>query len=221
MSFDNLAAHYGWMETLAFGGALQRARTFWIPATQRPKRALIVGEGNGRFLCELLRVHPKIDIDCVDASRAMLKRARSRVERNCRESLSHVRFLHRDILDWSPSNTYDLLVTHFFLDCFERSKLETIVTNLARAARAGAIWLLADFTIPTEPFARLHATAWTRAMYAFFRVTTGITATRIVDPAPLLTRNGFVRTKTKLFRWQMLKSEAFQNRRCQINTTQL
>ena len=62
MSFDRLARPYRLLETLAFGNALQRARTFWIDKIPSPKRALIVGEGNGRFLCELLCTYPKIDV---------------------------------------------------------------------------------------------------------------------------------------------------------------
>lgn len=209
MSFDRIAPYYRWIETLAFGNTLQRARTLWIREIPRPKRALIVGEGNGRFLCELLRAHPKIDVDCIDSSRDMLWIARRRVERKCPESLPHVRFLQRDILRWFPRASYDLLATHFFLDCFQRDQLEGIIAKLSGAASAGAVWLLADFTIPTDPFPRWHALTWLCAMYTFFRAVTGITANRIVDPTSFLAANRFVRTKEKSFRWRMIKSEAY------------
>ncbi len=209
MSFDRIAPHYRWIETLAFGNALQRARILWIREIPRPKRALIVGEGNGRFLCELLRAHPKIDVDCIDASHNMLRIARSRVERKCPESLPHVRFLQRDILRWSPRRSYDLLVTHFFLDCFQHDQLEEIMAKLSAAVSAGAVWLLADFTIPTNRFARWHALTWLCAMYTFFRAVAGITAHRIVEPTSLMAADRFVRTKEKSFRWRMIKSEAY------------
>jgi ubiquinone/menaquinone biosynthesis C-methylase UbiE len=209
VSFDRIAPHYRWIETLAFGNTLQRARTLWIRKIPRPKRALILGQGNGRFLCELLRAHPKIDVDCIDASPEMLRIARRRVERKCPESLLHVHFLRRDVLRWSPQASYDLLATHFFLDCFRRDQLEEIIAKLSGAASAGAVWLLADFTIPTRPLARLHALLWLCTMYAFFRATTDITANRIVDPTSFLAANRFVRTEEKSFRWRMIKSEAY------------
>jgi ubiquinone/menaquinone biosynthesis C-methylase UbiE len=209
VSFDRIAPHYRWIETLAFGNTLQSARTLWIRKIPRPKRSLILGEGNGRFLCALLRAHPKIDVDCIDASRDMLRIARRRVERKCPESLPHVRFLRRDILRWSPQASYNLLITHFFLDCFQSDQLEEIIAKLSRAASAGAVWLLADFTIPTQPFARLHALLWLCMMYTFFRATTGITANSIVDPTSFLAANRFVRTKEKSLRWRMIKSEAY------------
>ena len=124
---------------MVFGNALQRARIYWIDKIPRPGRALIVGEGNGRFLCELLRVHPKIEIDCIDASERMLQLTRSRVRRTRPESLAHVQFFHQDILNWSPRHSYDLLVTHFLLDCFESEKLELIVAKLAETARQNAV----------------------------------------------------------------------------------
>ena len=116
MNFDLISPHYRWLEAIAFGRALQNARACWINQIPRPNRALIVGEGNGRFLCELLRVHPQIDVDCVDASQRMLDLARDRIQRLCPESLGTIRFHHRNFLDWSPACQYDLLVTHFFLD---------------------------------------------------------------------------------------------------------
>ena len=55
VSFDSIAPAYRTLETIAFGGALQRARVACLGEIGTPRRALIVGEGNGRFLCELLR----------------------------------------------------------------------------------------------------------------------------------------------------------------------
>ena len=141
---------------------------------------------------------PKIDVDCIDASRDMLRIARRRVERKCPESLPHVRFLRCDILRWSPQASYNLLITHFFLDCFQSDQLEEIIAKLSGAASAGAVWLLADFTIPTQLFARLHALLWLSMMYTFFRAMTGITANSIVDPTSFLAANRFVRTKRKV-----------------------
>jgi SAM-dependent methyltransferase len=107
VNFDLVAPHYRLLESIAFGNALQSARTCWIQQIPRPRRALIVGEGNGRFLCELLRAHPKIDIDCVEASGRMVALARARVRRLCAESLSTVRFFCLDVLDWSSPDSYD------------------------------------------------------------------------------------------------------------------
>lgn len=209
MNFDRIARHYRWLETVAFGNALQNARTYWIDEIPPSRRALIVGGGNGRFLCELLRAHPKINIDCLDASGRMLELARARVRRLRPESLASVRFFHLDVRNWSPSDSYDLLVTHFFLDCFPREQVEAIVAKLAQAARPEAVWLIADFSIPDRRFARIRAKFWLRMMYAFFRAAAAVAAKELVDPTPYLHNNGFVRRSRKLSRRGMLKSDLY------------
>ncbi len=209
MSFDGIARHYRWLETIAFGHALHRARTHWIDKIKRPKRTLIVGEGNGRFLCDLLHIHPRIDIDCVDSSDGMIQLARARLQRTCPESFQHVRFFCEDILKWSPCDSYDLLVTHFFLDCFTCPQLRRVIEKLARAAEPGAAWLIADFTMPRSRLAQIHARCWLKVMYSFFRATTGITAGDLVDPFPFLSANGFVRSASRPSRTGMLKSDLF------------
>ena len=213
MSFDRVATSYRLLETITFGQSLQRARVRWIEKISRPRRVLILGEGNGRFLCELLRVHPKIDIDCVDASARMLTLARTRARQICPESWQRIQFIHADILRWSPRNSYDLIVTHFLLDCFPRYEVKAIVDKLAGAAAPGAIWLLADFTIPPAGiFSRMHAKLLLRMMYLFFRCAAGITANGLVDPTPYLEANNFVPMSRQSSRAAMLKSEPWQRR---------
>lgn len=213
MSFDTIASGYRTLEWVAFGDDLQRCRVACLGEMASPRRALIVGEGNGRFLCELLRVHPEVEVDCVDASQRMLELARQRLERAWPDRLHRVRFLQRDLTSWSPpDHHYDLLVTHFFLDCFAETELAAIVEKLARAATEKANWLLADFCVPAEGGARFRARAWLAVMYQFFRLTAGIDARQLIDPTPFLQREGFAQARQHLFRGGMLKSEIW--RRC-------
>jgi ubiquinone/menaquinone biosynthesis C-methylase UbiE len=209
VSFDLVSPHYRWLETIAFGSALQRARTCWLDTIARPKRTLIVGEGDGRFLCELVRAYPKINVDCIDASEAMLQLARARLRRMHPESFSRVHFIREDILKWTPRKSYDLLVTHFFLDCFSGKELQAIIAKLAGAAEPDAVWLIADFTIPRKRFARAHARVWLRMMYAFFRATAGIAANKLVDPVPYLDGHGFIRASENVSRGRMLRSDVY------------
>lgn len=211
MSFDLIATHYRWIETLTFGNALQRARTCWVSDIPRPKNALIIGEGNGRFLRELLRAHPKIEIDCLDLSNRMLTLAQRRAAEICCESCQVIRFVQQDIRNWVARRSYDLIVTHFFLDCFRRDELKTMIAKLAAAATPNAIWLVADFAIPAgEGLARAHAKLWLGLMYWFFGAVTGITAVELVDPSPYLQTNGFKCVSSQVSHARMVKSELWQ-----------
>lgn len=212
MSFDLVAPYYRTLETIAFGNALHRARIQWLGQIPRPNRTLIIGEGNGRFLCDFLHVHPGIDVDCIDVSNRMLQLAAARVRNTHPESSANVRFLQQDILQWIPHDCYDLLVTHFFLDCFRIEQLRSIVEKLAgAAARSMTTWLLTDFTIPHTGLARIHAKLWLQAMYFFFRVTARIKANELVDPEPLMIGAGFEPVAIKLTRWQMLRAGVYSN----------
>ena len=209
MSFDRIAPHYRWLETVAFGAVLQKARTRWIEEISAPRRVLIVGQGVGCFLGEFLRVHPRAVVDCVDTSARMLELARRRVH----DSVNRVRFFQRDILSWTPSASYDLLVTNFVLDCFPQDELRVIVRKLAESATPGAHLLLADFSLPEIPIARAHAKIWLAAMYWFFRATTEMRAKHLIDPTPELEAHGFVCFSRSFWRLGLVKSELWQNAR--------
>ena len=220
MSFDSIARSYRLLETLTFGRSLQRARVCWVNNIPRPKRALILGEGNGRFLCHLLRVHPTTDIDCVDVSARMLGLARRRVSESCPESLKRIRFIHEDILTWQVRRPYDLVVAHFFLDCFRRDELKAIIDKLVAGAAPNATWLIADFVIPARgKITRTHAKLWLSAMYWFFRATAGIAADELVDTTPYLKAKGFELASRKISHARMVKSELWQRglTACQSN----
>ena len=134
--------------------------------------------------------------------------ARKRVDRELPDRAECVRFLHRDITSWAaPEHYYDVVVTHFVLDCFPEAALAGIIKMLARAATADANWLLADFCAPRNEWARLRARGWLALMYLFFRVTARIEARELVDPTPFMQGEEFALVRQHLFQKGMLKSE--------------
>jgi ubiquinone/menaquinone biosynthesis C-methylase UbiE len=213
VSFDALAPWYRPLEWVTFGDDLQRCRIACLGEIADPCRALILGEGNGRFLCELLRLHPRVEVDCIDVSQRMLQLARKRVECEVPGSKGSVRFLHQDIMSWTaPDDRYDLLVTHFFLDCFSEPALAGIIKKLARATTGDATWLLADFCIPPKGMARLRARGWLAAMYLFFRLAARIQTSELIDPTPFIAQ-GFALVRQHCFRKGMLSSEIWRRNR--------
>ena len=186
MSFDRVAPFYRFLEISIFGEKLQKARLAFLRTIDPPRRVLIVGEGDGRFLREFRRVFPSCEVDCVEASARMIALAEARTDRD------DVCFLHADILEWvPPAHRYDLVVTHFFLDCFDERRLAHVIESIASATEPHARWLIADFAVPRGKFAGFLGRALIALMYVFFRATTGIKTTRLVDPAPFLSAHGF------------------------------
>ena len=199
MNFDRLAAHYHWMEQIFAGGLMQRCRTTFLPHTINCRHALLVGEGTGKFLVELLRANPRIQITCVEQCAGMIQQARQRLASEELDS-SRVSFQPMDVLHWTPpEEKFDLVVTNFFLDCFRAEQLQKLIPLLAGSAAKDAIWLLADFRVPECGWRRWRASAMLSMLYAFFKVTTSLSASWLTPPDKFLANAGFKLSDRRLF----------------------
>lgn len=179
------------MEALFARERLQRCRVALLGAIPPPERVLIYGEGNGRFLAELLRRFPAARVTVVEASAVMIELARTRLRREGLESAT-VTFLQTDALTWEPPPAaFDLVVTCFFLDCFREDQLRSLIPRIASAGEGGARWLVSDFQIAASGLRRARSRLVVGILYLFFRVMTRLSGRELVDPAPLLQAQGF------------------------------
>jgi SAM-dependent methyltransferase len=190
------------MEFFAAGGKLQRCRVEFLKEIPIPGRILLAGEGHGRFLPECLQRFPDAEIIVVDSSRRMLDIARRKVKS------AKVEFIHADMLDWqAPTVPFDLVVTHFFLDCMTADELALVVEKLGLAASPQATWLLADFEHAARGPARWRTQVIVTMLYGFFRMVSGLRARELVSPDRLLKTAGFRRKARRTYDWNLLKSE--------------
>jgi len=207
MSFDTLAPHYRWMEWLFAGNKLQRCRTAFLDRIRAPKNTLIFGEGNGRFLVEFCHQFPYSKITLVDISGGMLNQARHRLKRAGLDE-QNITFIQADALEWiPPTQAFDLIVTCFFLDCFQKSELELLIPKISQAATPKAEWLGADYCIAESGFSRFRSKLIVSFLYAVFGQATHIKARSIVNPAPLLQKEGFKRHQREEIDFGMLYGE--------------
>ncbi len=205
--FDRLAPYYGWMESLLAGRKLQQCRAAFLHAIPSPRRALVAGPGHGKFVAELMRAYPQLHCTCVDSSSGMLQATRAMLKEAGLEA-SRAEFIQADVLEWSaPEREFDLIVTHFFLDCFRPEQLERLMPKLSETAAPGACWLLADFREPATGPARWRARAILDVLYLFFRWATGLPASRLTPPDLMLKRQGFTLGERRTFDWGLLHSD--------------
>ncbi|HWB33151.1 MAG TPA: class I SAM-dependent methyltransferase [Acidobacteriaceae bacterium] len=209
-SFDLVARPYRWMEYLTFGPALHRCRLRFISRLSDRRRALILGDGDGRFASALFAANPQIRADAVDLSPMMLRlltrRCRAatpnvmeRLSTHQADSLNFVRSL--------PGNArYDLVVTHFFLDCLTQSELESLTQAIAPHLSDGATWLISDFRIPAGRM-RFPARVLVRSLYLAFRALTGLRTATLPDHISALSAAGLARTAQQLSLGGILTSE--------------
>ncbi len=195
MNCDPIARCYRWLEYLAFGRALERRRFRFLAEAAGARRALVLGDGDGRFLGRLAAISNAC-IDYVDLSSRMLELARKR------GGTRRVVYRQADALTLplGPAE-YDLIAAHFFLDCLNERDLEALIERAARAAQPGALWLISEFRQPS------WAAPLLSGLYLFFSVTTGLATRRLTDHRPLLAKHGFRLTREETSRFGLLASE--------------
>lgn len=154
---------------------------------------------------------PESEFVVMDQSREMLARARHAWDQaGMRQSVT---FELVDLRDRCATGAkFDLVITHFFLDCFSAAELHRVVANLAAAASPRSHWLLADFAVPDRGWQRRRAQVGLAMAYRFFRWSTGISATRIVNPSSRLGAAGFELCARELFDHELLYSEMWKRR---------
>jgi len=104
---------------------------------------------------------------------------------------------------------YDLVVSHFFLDCLTQEQLDQLVQRTAPALSAGALWLVSDFNIPEGALYR-PARLCVSSLYLAFRILTGLRVNRLPDYGATLTGTGFKRIVRQEFLGGILFTELWQ-----------
>lgn len=216
MNCDPIARGYRWLEYIGFGRELERRRNAFLGEISDARKILVLGEGDGRFLVRLVEetTHerptkglPGVEIHYIDLSWRMLELARKRLEA-AGHAGDGITFEQANALAVAlPRAAYDLIVTHFFLDCFHEADAAKLVQNVADAALPHARWLISEFRQPGGGWRAVWAWLWLRVLYLFFRVTTGLRTSRLIDHHPLLTRAGFRLSRAETARFGLLVSE--------------
>lgn len=208
--FDRVARIYRAMEYLSFGPMLERCRFFHLPPLQEARRALVFGDGDGRFTARMLAEHRAIRADAVDLSPAMLHLLRSRVAA-C-DAERRLTTTCADARSFTPaSGDYDLVVTHFFLDCLSAEETAELIARVRPCLKPGALWLVSEFAIPPQGrLRRWLAHSVVASLYAAFGVLTGLRVREIPPWRNLLAQAGFAPAASHAWLGGLLVSELWQ-----------
>ncbi|MDE1176196.1 MAG: class I SAM-dependent methyltransferase [Edaphobacter sp.] len=207
--FDRVARPYRILEYLTMGRVLERTRFSFLPETKQARRALVLGDGDGRFVSRLLHQNPAIHVTAVDLSAAMLRLLRTR----CAEYGDRLETVQCDALSFcrTDKRRYDLIATHFFLDCLSQAEVDELTALTSRNTEAGAQWIVSEFRIPHGAM-QLPAKTLVRGLYAAFRILTGLTVTQLPDHAAALEASGFVRLEYRRRLSGILSAERWERR---------
>ena len=169
MNCDRIAAWYQWLEYAAFGNRLQQHRVFYLDAVQKCRRALVLGDGDGRFLLQLALRNHVMEVDSIEESSRMLELAAGRLKGRGILNPERIRLVRDDATCAAfPSRDYDLVATSFFLDCFPDEQVESLAGKVAAHVVPGAFWVVSEFHKPPQGWRAVHADLWLKSMYLFF-----------------------------------------------------
>lgn len=188
--FNRLAPVYRWLEYLSFGPFLHRCRTSFLPELRHCRRALILGDGDGRFTAALLRASPAIRITAIDGSPAMLASLRKRCSAHAGRLITQA----ADLRYWTPDTSeppFDLVCTHFFLDCLSSEETAALAYRLVPALTPNALWVVSEFAIPPTAFGRFAAAPLVWFLYRAFRLLTGLRQQSLPDYPSALAAAGW------------------------------
>jgi ubiquinone/menaquinone biosynthesis C-methylase UbiE len=203
-NFNSLARVYRWMEWLSFGPMLWRCRCVFLSDLALIRRALTLGDGDGRFTARLLNENPSVDVDVVDVSSAML----SQLVRRCGSNAARVQPKLADARTFMPpSHDHDLIVTHFFLDCLTSSEVVSLAVRLRAHVRPNAAWLVSEFAIPQTWFGRVLAHPVVAILYGVFGILTGLKVRHLPNHREALVEAGFTLRKDRRWLCGLLVSE--------------
>ena len=204
VNFNPVARIYRWLEYLSFGPYLARCRDAQLAHLTSARRALLLGDGDGRFLQHLLAVNPELQADVVDSSRSMLAILERRIGRSGGE---RIRLHLADGLQWAPREHYDLIVSHFFLDCFFPDQLEQLFDRVLPHAQPGAQWVVSEFAVPRNPLTAFFARGIIASLYRVFGLLTGLPVRALPDYTRCMVRRGLVLSHERRFLAGLLRSE--------------
>jgi len=213
--FDRLATFYAIIETLAFGSLLQKSRCEFLDLVSSGQSILILGDGDGRFVQELLQQKTNLHIRLVDFSRSMLEETRKKTVKWAAMNGHAVEFEHADILEIAPypPGAFDLVCSHFFLDCFNEETIQRLADHILQALKAEGMWMITDFDMPKKGWKALRARLWISIMYLFFGIVTGLKTKDLPDYRPILRQKGMIMQIQKARCFSMIRSECWIRKR--------
>jgi hypothetical protein len=206
--FDTVASGYRFLERVLAGALLQKVRCAYLHQLPDHGKILLLGEGPGRFLEELLRQKPGLAVDYLEKSSGMIEQAQGAMRRK-QIATPNVSWIHGDILHHKLSGSYDAVACHFFLDCFQKQEIERIVNKVSAAMNPGARWIISDFQLARKGWERVRSKINLWVMYRVFRWVTNLSSEKLNDPGHALVHAGLRLEEATTWNHDFLKSECW------------
>ena len=197
--FDHIAPFYNIISKLVFRKELIKSQTIFLNSIPVNSKICVFGGGQGEFL-KTLDTQKNLTIDYIDSSKKMLQIAKSKYQN------SHdINFIHSNKL---PTQSYDVLIMFFVLDCFTYTNLENILQRSKLILKSKGLWFISDFYIKSNQ--TLLRKTYINIMYFFFKIVSNIETSNLHDFFNLIEKSGWNISKEAYFSNKKIKSCIFK-----------
>lgn len=205
-NFDFLSNYYDFLTKIIFWNTLYQSQKSHLELIHSDDKILILGGGTGDILNHLNALQIPLEIDYVEKSTGMMKKAKAKGDLD----YLNVNFITADFLSLDlTADLYDLAITNFFLDVFSESNLQVVISKVNSTVKHAGKWIITDF--------RENYTLWGRilikVMYLFFRFTTNLEGNRLMNFEKHLNGQGFSKGKEKFFYHKLISSCIYEKHR--------
>ena len=206
-NFDRLAGVYRWMEWLSFGPSWHAAGRIF-----RRNEAGAAGARSRRRGRALYSSAASVK-QCRTGGRGGRKRGHAaRALRSAGRDAQRVRTYMADARRWTEREPYDMVATHFFLDCLTTDEVRELAARVRPALAQDAVWVVSEFAVPQGAYGRLVARPLIAFLYIAFGVMTGLRVRRLPDHGGAMEQAGFTLRERRIWLGGLLMAEIWTSR---------
>ncbi|MFL5729548.1 MAG: class I SAM-dependent methyltransferase [Cytophagaceae bacterium] len=203
-NFDFIASYYDSLSRLVFGDSIHRSQMQFLNTIPENSKVLIIGGGSGRFLKDLLLKFQVRNVLYVEHSAEMIRLSKKAIV-NIQGS-SAVQFRHGTEEDLKADEVFDVVITPFIFNLFERKQLSAFAGKLNLHLKQGGIWLFSDFKISENRFHKVWQKLLLKTMYIFFKYIAGLKNSRLEKFDDAFNEMGLVKMEDRFFYAGMIYS---------------
>ncbi len=197
--YNVLAPVYDSLARLLLGKSIQQMQLQFLNLLISKNKLLILGGGTGWILPAIDRINSNIQIDYVDLSTGMIKKATERGT-----DPSRIRFIEGTEQN-IPDADYDCVITNFYLDLFSESQLKGIVIHIKNCMQPNSYWFVTDF-VTSSSWSKVKL----KCMYIFFWLTTGLKTNQLPNWNQVMCSAGAKILHEQSSKRELIKSVIYQ-----------
>ena len=160
-AYNIIANSYGLLASLMFGKSINKIQHKLIQQLPTEGTLLILGGGNGKILPLLYQHAPKLQIEYLEASSAMIELAIEQAP-----SSQDISFNHNSNFT-TKHKAHDFIFCGFFFDQFTESEISQII---AKTGKEEVSWFVADFSLTEVTKFRLWRKLQIKLSILFFKL---------------------------------------------------